>query len=114
MTPAQHNFMLFLQREIEVHGYPPTYRRIAAALGFASIGSVDRLVAELVRKGYLRRSFREHRSLEIITRVPDPLDDRRFAEAGRAAVRALPVVYSEDHAQRASRAIRAVFQGGRA
>jgi len=63
-TSSQRRILTFLLERENVGQIPPTYREIAAALGWRAAGTVRDHVRLLVRKGYLSRS-RKARSLRL-------------------------------------------------
>jgi len=63
-TPPQRRILTFLLERENAGQIPPTYREIAAALGWRAAGTVRDHVHLLVRKGYLSRS-RKARSLRL-------------------------------------------------
>lgn len=55
LTRQQHTTLTFIKDHLSKHGHAPTLKEIGAAIGVHSKGSVHRLVAALVDKGYLNR-----------------------------------------------------------
>lgn len=56
LTPAQKRFLEFLENYQRKHGYAPSQREIAKALGFSSVGTVQRYKAKLEELGALESS----------------------------------------------------------
>jgi len=54
----------FIERFVEVNGYAPSFHEIARHLGLRSLATVHEHVANLVRKGYLRKHRNRSRALE--------------------------------------------------
>jgi len=65
LTKRQHQVLSFLQEFIEREGYCPSYEEIAAGLKLSSLATVHAHVAKLEKKGCLRRSFNQSRSIEL-------------------------------------------------
>lgn len=65
LTKRQHQVLSFLQEFIEREGYCPSYEEIAAGLKLSSLATVHAHLAKLEKKGYLRRSFNQSRSIEL-------------------------------------------------
>jgi repressor LexA len=65
---------------IDRHGYPPTMREIAAAVGLASPSSVAHQLAVLEDRGYIRRDARGSRAVAL---SPDKSDGTVFGAAER-------------------------------
>jgi CRP-like cAMP-binding protein len=64
LTPPQRRVLMFLLERENARQIPPTYREIAAVLGWRAAGTVRDHVHQLSRKGYLARS-RKARSLRL-------------------------------------------------
>jgi repressor LexA len=58
LSDSQQALLDFLRRFIEQHGYPPSYREMAADLGFKSTNGVAYQLRCLEEKGYLERKAR--------------------------------------------------------
>lgn len=55
----------FIADFIEQHGYSPTFREIASGLGYRSIATVSKHIDNLVANGWLEKTNRVGRSLEL-------------------------------------------------
>lgn len=53
LTARQHRILEFIRAYIDEHGYPPTFREIASAVGLKSMSTVTYQVGELRRLGVL-------------------------------------------------------------
>jgi repressor LexA len=67
LTESQRLVLQTIRDAIARHGYPPTYREIAVAAGFASPSSVGHQLRALQRKGFLRRDGNLPRAMELLT-----------------------------------------------
>lgn len=66
MTPRQKDVLNFVGEYVDSHGYSPSYREIADAIGLRSITGVSRIVAALLQQGRLTRErYAFHRSLRV-------------------------------------------------
>jgi repressor LexA len=65
LTPRQHQILAMIREWVDRHGYPPTMREIAAAVGLASPSSVAHQLAVLEERGHLRRDARGSRAVDI-------------------------------------------------
>lgn len=65
LTKRQRQILDFLRSFLEEHGYAPSFDEIARAFGFASLATVHEHVSNLQRKGYIRRSYNQSRSIEL-------------------------------------------------
>ncbi|HUX65866.1 MAG TPA: transcriptional repressor LexA [Terriglobales bacterium] len=65
LTKRQHQVLSFLQGFMEREGYCPSYEEIAAGLKLSSLATVHAHLSKLEKKGYLRRSFNQSRSIEL-------------------------------------------------
>jgi repressor LexA len=65
LTKRQKEILDYLGAFIEDKGYAPSFEEIAEAFGYSSLATVHEHLSNLERKGYLRKSYNESRSLEI-------------------------------------------------
>jgi repressor LexA len=66
LTAVQYTLLGYLRGFIEEHGYAPSFEEIAAARGYRSMATVHEHLANLERKGYIRRRYNEGRSIQIL------------------------------------------------
>lgn len=66
LTKKQMLIIDFISDYIATRGVSPTYREIMTALGLSSVSAVAEHIDNLVKKGALKKSSGEARSLEII------------------------------------------------
>lgn len=55
LTPRQTEVLKAVERHIEENGFPPSQRELAAGLGISASRAIEKHLAVLERKGYLRR-----------------------------------------------------------
>lgn len=65
LTPAEERAEWTIRAFMAEHGYSPTIRKIATALGFTSINPAQQPVQGLIRKGKITRG-RTARSIQFI------------------------------------------------
>lgn len=65
LTPKQQRVLDFIRQRIHQH-LPPTIREIAEELGFSSTGTVRDYLTTLEKKGYLKRTNRRSRAIELL------------------------------------------------
>lgn len=70
LTKRQHQVLHFILEHGQREGYAPTFQEIADHLQVSSLATVAEHVANLERKGYLRRSYNEARSITIFQDEP--------------------------------------------
>lgn len=80
LTKRQKEILDYLTDFIEEQGYAPSFEEIAKAFNYGSLATVHEHLSNLERKGYIRKSYNESRSIEM---VPEP---------GSAPVRELPLL----------------------
>ncbi len=80
LTRRQKQILDFIKEFIEKNGYSPSLEEIGRHFNLSSVATVHKHVTNLVRKGLLRRTWNQNRSLEVVS------DD----EAPRAVV--IPLV----------------------
>jgi repressor LexA len=66
LTKRQSEILAFLQHHIQEQGYAPSFEEIAERFGFQSLATVHEHLTNLERKGYIRRSYNESRSIEVL------------------------------------------------
>jgi repressor LexA len=67
LTKRQKEILDFITRFIEEHGYAPSFEEIAQEFGYASLATVHEHLSNLERKGYIRKSYNESRSIETVS-----------------------------------------------
>ncbi len=77
LTKRQKQILDYLKGFIDENGYAPSFEEICQAFGYTSLATVHEHLSNLERKGYIRRSPRESRSVEfppeVEPSVPLPL-----------------------------------------
>ena len=68
LTERQAQILAFVREYHGEHGYPPTRREIAAAVGLATPSAVQYHITRLAALGHLRRDFGVSRGL-VLTEV---------------------------------------------
>jgi DNA-binding MarR family transcriptional regulator len=66
LTAHQADVLHYVRGYIEQHEYAPSFKEIARKMGFSSLGTVHEHLQNLERKGYIRRSYNEARSISIL------------------------------------------------
>jgi repressor LexA len=72
LTKRQKEVLDFVTQFIELHGYAPSYREIAAYFKYGSVATVAEHIESLVGKGMLQKSDNEARSIQLVK--PGDLD----------------------------------------
>ncbi len=65
LTKRQKQILDYLKGFIDENGYAPSFEEICQAFGYTSLATVHEHLSNLERKGYIRRSPRESRSVEF-------------------------------------------------
>jgi repressor LexA len=65
ITPRQQRILEFIRATVKSRGYPPTVREIGEAVGLTSSSSVHAQLANLQRKGLLRKDPSKPRTIEV-------------------------------------------------
>ena len=68
ITDHQANTLRVICKIIDEKGLPPTVKELSKALGI-SHASAHEQIAQLVRKGYLKKEARKARSIVVIRRL---------------------------------------------
>jgi len=66
LTARQAEILHFIQKYIKEQGYPPSVRDIGKAIGLSSSSTVHGHLAQLEKKGYIRRDPSKPRAIEIL------------------------------------------------
>jgi repressor LexA len=66
LTKRQRQIYDFIKRFIEENGYSPSLEEIGQAFQLSSVATVHKHVTNLVRKGLLRRTWNQNRSIDIV------------------------------------------------
>lgn len=66
LTKRQREILDFIESFIESYGYSPSFEEIARFFGYRSLATVHEHLANLERKGYIRKNYNESRSIELI------------------------------------------------
>lgn len=69
LTKRQREILDYLTRYIDEHGYAPSFEEIAETMGYGSLATVHEHLSNLERKGVIRRSFNESRSIEVLSKA---------------------------------------------
>lgn len=68
LTRRQHEILSFLSSYSDENGYAPSFEEIAEWFGYSSLATVHEHLSNLERKGYIRKSYNESRSIELVNR----------------------------------------------
>lgn len=66
LTRRQKEILDHVGSYIEEHGYAPSFEEIASHFGYSSLATVHEHLSNLERKGYIRKSYNESRSIEMV------------------------------------------------
>ena len=66
LTKRQSEILDFIRVHIDEHGYAPSFEEIAERFGFQSLATVHEHLTNLENKGYIRRSYNESRSIQVL------------------------------------------------
>lgn len=66
LTKRQKEILDYIEGFIAQQGYAPSFEEIAASFGYSSLATVHEHLSNLERKGYIRKSYNESRSIEMV------------------------------------------------
>jgi len=66
LTKRQKQILDFIESFIDDSGYAPSFEEIAEHFGYASLATVHEHLSNLQRKGYIKKSYNESRSVEVV------------------------------------------------
>lgn len=67
LTKRQKQILDYIQGFISEAGYAPSFEEIAEEFGYSSLATVHEHLSNLERKGYIRKSYNESRSIELVS-----------------------------------------------
>jgi len=68
LTKRQKEILDYIGGFIDDCGYAPSFEEIADHFGYSSLATVHEHLSNLERKGYIRKSYNESRSIEVVGR----------------------------------------------
>ena len=68
LTKRQEDALNFIKTYIVSHGYPPTVREIAEAIGVSSPATVQAHLDCLANKGYIKKGNNKNRTIELMVK----------------------------------------------
>ena len=66
LTKRQKEILDYIEGFIAGRGYAPSFEEIAEDFGYSSLATVHEHLSNLERKGYIRKSYNESRSIELV------------------------------------------------
>lgn len=66
LTKRQKEILDYIESFIDRRGYAPSFEEIAEEFGYSSLATVHEHLSNLERKGYIRKSYNESRSIELV------------------------------------------------
>ena len=66
LSERQLTILNYIKRELKIKGYPPSVREIGEAVGLSSSSTVHGHLAQLEKKGFIKRDPTKPRAIEII------------------------------------------------
>jgi repressor LexA len=66
LTKRQREILDYIDAFIADQGYAPSFEEIAEHFGYSSLATVHEHLSNLERKGYIRKSYNESRSIEMV------------------------------------------------
>lgn len=71
LKDREQKILDFMKEEIKSKGYPPTVREICSALNIKSTSTAHKDIANLVKKGYIKKDPSKPRALMIVDMEPE-------------------------------------------
>ena len=72
LTKRQKEILDHIEWFIAERGYAPSFEEIAHYFGYSSLATVHEHLSNLERKGFIRKSYNESRSIELVKPDPGP------------------------------------------
>ncbi|MBR2547427.1 MAG: transcriptional repressor LexA [Eubacterium sp.] len=98
LKPREQKILAYISEEIRSTGYPPTVREICSAVGIKSTSTAHKDIAQLVKKGYIKKQDAKTRTLVLAhddEKVKEEQPEQRIVSANlreQEAVIDVPVV----------------------
>ena len=68
LTPRQAELLAYIDAETRRNGYCPSFLEMQAHLGISSKGNIHAMLAQLERRGFIRKLRYQSRAIEVIRR----------------------------------------------
>ncbi len=68
LTKRQEDALKFIKTYIVSHGFPPTVRELAQAIGVSSPATAQAHLASLADKGYIKKGSNKNRTIELMVK----------------------------------------------
>ena len=68
LTPRKVAILRYLERHVAEHGFAPSVDEIASQFEFSSLATVHEHLANMERKGVIRREFNSARGITLLVR----------------------------------------------
>src|SRR6266496_4065391 len=92
LSERQRNMLLYIEKYVADHGFPPTIRQIGEATGINSTSVVNYNLNKLVQAGYLSRSSHVSRGLRLTVPVPGGERKKSAVHAAATTQARIPVI----------------------
>lgn len=66
LTKRQNDILVYIKKYMVSHGFPPTIREIGAALDLSSPATIHAHLANLEKKGFIKKQDSKNRTLELL------------------------------------------------
>ncbi|MFR5683904.1 MAG: transcriptional repressor LexA [Clostridia bacterium] len=66
INKRERAILKYIEKQINLNGYPPSVREIGKAVGLSSTATVHGYLAKLEQKGYLRKESQKGRTLKLL------------------------------------------------
>lgn len=66
LSKRQKEILDYLEEYLADHGYAPSFEEIARRFSYSSLATVHEHLENLRRKGYIRKAYKESRSIELM------------------------------------------------
>ena len=66
LNKREKTILKFIEKQVNLKGYPPSVREIGKAVGLSSTATVHGYLAKLEKKGYIKKESQKGRTLKLI------------------------------------------------
>ena len=66
LNKREKDILKFIEKQVQVNGYPPSVREIGKAVGLRSTATVHSYIQSLANKGYIKKEIQKGRTLKLL------------------------------------------------
>lgn len=99
LKEREQKILDYMKNEIKLKGYPPTVREICSALNIKSTSTAHKDIANLVKKGFIKKDPSKPRALMIVDTAPAVSSEASAPQSSSTPIAAAPQSEGVYHSQ---------------